>query len=192
MKSDEDSFLWQSFDYPGNTILPGMKLGWDKKSGINRVFTAWKNWEDPSSGEFTSSMKLNKNPEIVIWKGSVELYRTGPMIGVMSKSVMSKGVFGLRANPIYNYNFVNNEEEVYYMYTLKNNSVISIIVLNQTLWVRQRLIWLPEAKTWNVYQNLPQDSCDAYNVCGANGNCVIGGSPICQCLEGFQPKSLNQ
>jgi hypothetical protein len=186
---DEDGFLWQSFDYPCDTLLPGMKLGWDKKTGINRRLTAWKNWDDPSSGEFTNSIKLNKNPEIVMWKGSVEFYRTGPMIGVMNSAVMSKGVFGLRPNPLYNYTFVFNDEEVYYMYNLKNSSVISIVVLNQTLLVRQRLTWIPETKTWNLYQNLPQDRCDAYNVCGANANCAIGESPICQCLDGFTPKS---
>ncbi|CAI8606834.1 unnamed protein product [Vicia faba] len=188
--ADEDSFLWQSFDYPTDTMLPGMKFGWDKKSGINRRITAWKNWEDPSSGDFTSSfVRLDTNPEIMFWKGSVEIYRIGAMIGVMSSGLMSMGVSGLRTNPLFNYDFVRNEEQVYYMYTLKNSSVISIIVLNQTLLVRQRLIWIPESKTWNLYQNLPQDRCDDYNVCGANGVCVIGGSPICQCLEGFKPKS---
>ncbi|KAL5061627.1 hypothetical protein RYX36_023364, partial [Vicia faba] len=188
--ADEDSFLWQSFDYPTDTMLPGMKFGWDKKRGINRRITAWKNWEDPSSGDFTSSfVRLDTNPEIMFWKGSVEIYRIGAMIGVMSSGLMSMGVSGLRTNPLFNYDFVRNEEQVYYMYTLKNSSVISIIVLNQTLLVRQRLIWIPESKTWNLYQNLPQDRCDDYNVCGANGVCVIGGSPICQCLEGFKPKS---
>ncbi|PNY17194.1 G-type lectin S-receptor-like serine/threonine-protein kinase, partial [Trifolium pratense] len=192
VEEEEDGFLWQSFDYPCDTLLPGMKLGWNKKTGINRRLTAWKNWEDPSSGEFTNSIKLNKNPEIVFWKGSVEFYRAGPMIGIMNSAVMSKGVFGLRPNPLYNYTFVYNEDEVYYMYNLKNSSVISIVVLNQTLLVRQRLTWIPETKTWNLYQNLPQDSCDAYNICGANANCVIGESPICECLDGFTPKSPNR
>ncbi|GAU37497.1 hypothetical protein TSUD_275490 [Trifolium subterraneum] len=184
---EEDSFLWQSFDYPGNTLLPGMKIGWDKKTGLNRRVIAWNNWEDPSSGYFSSTTKLTCNPEVVIWKGSDEFYRTGPMIGAMSG-----GVFGLRPNPLFKFYFVNNTEEVYYMYTLKNNSVISIIVLNQTLLVRQRLTWIPESKTWNDYLNLPQDICDDYNVCGTNGKCNIDGSPICQCLDGFKPKSPEQ
>jgi len=178
-ESDEDSFLWQSFDYPDNTILPGMKIGWDKKSGINRGFNAWKTWEDPSSGNFTSGMRLGIIPEMFIWKDSVEIFRTGPF----------SNVFALQENPLYGYEFVNNEDEVYYIYTLKNSSVITILVLNQTLLLRQRLIWIPESKAWNVYQNFPQDRCDDYNICGANGNCIIGGSPICKCLDGFKPKS---
>jgi hypothetical protein len=36
---------------------------------------------------------------------------------------------------------------------------------------------------------VPRDDCDAYNPCGPNGNCVPNQSPICQCLDGFEPKS---
>ncbi|KAK7262699.1 hypothetical protein RJT34_30275 [Clitoria ternatea] len=121
---------------------------------------------------------------MVMRKGSNDYYRAGPWTGVQSS-----GIFGLKANPVYDYNFVHNENEAYYIYTLKNSSVISIIVLNQTLYIRQRIIWIPQTKTWSIYQSLPQDSCDLYNVCGAFGNCVIDESPICQCLEGFKPKS---
>nr|XP_028956457.1 G-type lectin S-receptor-like serine/threonine-protein kinase At4g27290 [Malus domestica] len=39
--------LWQSFDYPSDTLLPGMKLGWDLRTGLKRHLSAWKNSEDP-------------------------------------------------------------------------------------------------------------------------------------------------
>ncbi|KAK2441579.1 G-type lectin S-receptor serine/threonine-protein kinase [Trifolium repens] len=188
LKNDgEENFLWQSFDYPCDTILPEMKVGWDKKRGIDWRLTAWKNWDDPSRGEFTSAMILTPNPESFIWKGLTKLYRTGPWTGPRTS-----GIIGLTQNPLYNYDFLNNENEVYYMFTLKNSSVISIIVFNQTIYLRQRLVWIPESKIWSVYQTLPQDSCDVYNVCGANGHCVLDASPMCQCLDGFKPKSPQQ
>ncbi|XP_031276456.1 G-type lectin S-receptor-like serine/threonine-protein kinase At4g27290 [Pistacia vera] len=33
---NEDNFLWQSFDYPGDNLLPGMKLGVNLVTGLNR------------------------------------------------------------------------------------------------------------------------------------------------------------
>ncbi|BBN69712.1 hypothetical protein Prudu_1121S000100 [Prunus dulcis] len=42
--------LWQSFDYPSDTLLPSMRLGFDSKSGKRNVLTAWKSESDPSTG----------------------------------------------------------------------------------------------------------------------------------------------
>ena len=179
-----ESYLWQSFDYPCDTLLPGMKIGIDKRTGLNRHLTAWKNWEDPSSGDLTNVVEFTSNPEGLFWKGSTKYYRTGPLIGAESR-----GSVGLRDNPIYGFKYSVNENEVYYMFILKNASLISAGVLNQTLSVRQRLLWIPESRTWNVYQSLPIDNCDVYNVCGANGYCIIEGSQTCRCLDGFKPKS---
>ncbi|KAL2326840.1 hypothetical protein Fmac_020267 [Flemingia macrophylla] len=181
---EERVFVWQSFDHPSDTLLPGMKLGWDLRTGLNRRLTSWKNWEDPSSGNFVYEVVLGSNPDIVIWKGNVEYFRTGPYNGNMFS-----GVYSPRNNPLYDYVFVNNKDEVYFRYTLRNTSVVSIMVMNQTLSLRQRLIWIPDTKAWTIYQYLPRDSCDEYNVCGPNGYCEIAASPICQCFEGFVPKS---
>ncbi|KAK7342817.1 hypothetical protein VNO80_25773 [Phaseolus coccineus] len=186
--ANEDTvFLWQSFDFPCDTLLPGMKLGWDLESGLNRRLTAWKTWDDPSSGDFSWGVELGSNPDIVMWKAQTEYFRTGPYTGNMFS-----GVYGPRNNPLYDYVFVNKKDEVYYRYTLRNASVITIIVMNQTLYLRHRVTWIPEAKAWTIYQSLPRDSCDVYNTCGPNGYCAIAGSPICQCLDGFVPKSSQQ
>uniref|UniRef100_A0A2N9J704 Receptor-like serine/threonine-protein kinase n=1 Tax=Fagus sylvatica TaxID=28930 RepID=A0A2N9J704_FAGSY len=181
---NSENYLWQSFDYPCDTLLPGMKLGWDLKTGLDRRLSAWKNWDDPSPGDFTWGIELHDNPEIVMWKGSKMYYRSGPWNGL--------GVSGapeLKPNPVFRFNFVSNENEVYYEYYLKDKSIISRMVMNQTNYLRQRYIWIEASSTWSLYATVPRDNCDTYNLCGAYGNCIISESPVCQCLKGFQPKS---
>ncbi|XP_058772172.1 G-type lectin S-receptor-like serine/threonine-protein kinase At4g27290 [Vicia villosa] len=180
----ETSFLWESFDYPCDTFMPEMKFGPNLKTGLERRLTSWKSWDDPSSGDLSYAMVVTNNPEGFMWKGSTKYSRTGPLTGPQSTAVV-----GIKKNPLYDYKTVTNEDEVYYMYTLKNKSVITIGVVNQTLSVRLRVLWVPESKTWNGYQSFPQDSCDVYNACGDNGRCIIDGSPMCQCLDGYEPKS---
>lgn len=42
--------LWESFDYPTDTLLPGMKLGVNHKTGRNWSLTSWLSTYDPGSG----------------------------------------------------------------------------------------------------------------------------------------------
>lgn len=44
----------QSFDYPGDTILPGMKIGKDLVTGRERYLTSWKSRDDPSKGLYNN------------------------------------------------------------------------------------------------------------------------------------------
>ncbi|GMN74123.1 hypothetical protein TIFTF001_052316, partial [Ficus carica] len=186
--NSETKYLWQSFDYPSDKLLPNMKLGWDLKSGLKRRLSAWKNWDDPCPGDFTAGVvfdpQLHTFPEILLLKGATKFYRTGPWNGLRFS-----GAPELRTNPLYGYDFVYTEDEVYYTYDLKNKSVISILVMNQTTSLRERLTWIEEVKVWRTYSSLPRDDCDKYGVCGANANCIINDNPICKCLKGFKPKS---
>ncbi|MCD7459422.1 hypothetical protein HAX54_040879 [Datura stramonium] len=45
---DTGNFLWQSFDHPTDTLLPGMKLGWNFVTGREVYLSSWKNEEDPA------------------------------------------------------------------------------------------------------------------------------------------------
>ncbi|KAK9025803.1 hypothetical protein V6N11_038658 [Hibiscus sabdariffa] len=46
--SDPESFLWQSFDYPCDTFLPGMKIGRNIVAGLDWHQSSWKSEEDPA------------------------------------------------------------------------------------------------------------------------------------------------
>ncbi|GMN67205.1 hypothetical protein TIFTF001_036272 [Ficus carica] len=188
--TNSENYLWQSFDYPTDTILPGMKFGWDLRKGLNRRLTAWKNWDDPCSGDLSSGFGAEDDiyAEAYMWKGNTTFYRSGPWNGISYS-----GSPELQANQLFDSQFVYNGNELYYMYNLNNNSVISIVVLNQTNSATQRLTWMEEDHSWQSYFTAPRDDCDNYGHCGAYGNCmVVETVGICQCLKGFQPKSSQQ
>ncbi|VVA35435.1 Hypothetical predicted protein, partial [Prunus dulcis] len=165
------TYLWQSFDYPSDTLLPGMKLGWDLRTGLKRSLSARKNSEDLSPGYFTFGIEMGHDtyPEAYIWKGTAKYYRSGPWNGLRFS-----GAPELRPNPLYCFDFVYNDEDVYYMYNLQNKSVISRLVLNQTTSTHDCFTWIEADQTWRAYSSVPIDLCDNYGLCGANGNCIIG------------------
>ncbi|KAA3467566.1 G-type lectin S-receptor-like serine/threonine-protein kinase isoform X1 [Gossypium australe] len=185
--SEPENYLWQSFDYPSDTMLPGMKIGIDLRTALHRRLAAWKNWDDPSPGDLTYGVELEGTPEMVLRKGSEKYYRSGLWNGDGFS-----GTPNLRSNPIFDYDFVWNENEVYYIYSLKNKSVMSRFVLNQTQSVRQRYTWNPETQTWKLFSIMPSDLCDRSGLCGPNGDCDNSKLPACQCLTGFRPKWLER
>ena len=180
--NNSESYSWQSFDYPSDTLLPNMKLGWNLKTGLNRRLTAWNNWDDPSSSDFTLAFAPNYYPEFVMMKGSTKYQRSGPWNSVEVSGISSK-------NATLDAKFVSNNDELYFTYGSDNKSGISRLVLNQTDHAAQRFTWIEEAQEWRKSSGVPTDDCDEYNLCGPFGKCVISDSPRCQCLPGYKPKS---
>ncbi|KAK4255696.1 hypothetical protein QN277_008661 [Acacia crassicarpa] len=161
-----------------------MKFGWDLRTGLNRRYTAWKNWDDPSYGDFSAELVPHNYPDIVGWLGRTEYMRSGPWNGVRYS-----GASHATSNPLYKIKFVRNKDEVYSEHTLINESLIARFVFNQTLYSLLDILWSENDQRWMTYSFAPMDNCDRYNRCGPNGNCVLGETPICQCLPGFLPKS---
>nr|GMC53534.1 G-type lectin S-receptor-like serine/threonine-protein kinase At4g27290 [Ipomoea batatas] len=175
---------WQSFDYPGNTFLPGMKLGRNLATGHAWTLTSWKSADDPALGEHTRMMDNNGFPQIFQLTGANKspIFRPGTWNGEMFTGVPS-----IKDNPYYTFEFIMNEREIYYTYELKDSSVPSRVVITPTGMV-DRLIWIGRTKSWIVYLTSPIDNCDHYGICGAYGKCNINSSPPCDCLKGFIPK----
>ena len=180
---EPENYLWQSFDNPGNTLLPGMKFGINLVTGLNRVLTSWKSDDDPSKGDYTNLLDPNGLPQYFMRKGSVIKFRSGPWNGLRFSGMPS-----LISNPIYTCEFVFNEEEIYYTYKLINSSVVSRLLLNLNGNI-QRFTWIDRTNEWNLYMTAQIDDCDMYAICGPYGSCNIDNSPVCGCLDGFVPKS---
>ncbi|KAF2285910.1 hypothetical protein GH714_008896 [Hevea brasiliensis] len=183
VRDGKDNMLWQSFDYPSDTMLPGMKLGRNLATGLNWFLTTWKNSNNPAPGEFSFWIDPRGFPQLVITSRTAIRFRLGSWNGLQFT-----GTPQVRQNPLYNFQFVSNQHEIYYTYELQNNSVASRVVLNET-GILQRYVWIDRTQIWNLFFTVPIDQCDSYAFCGANAICNIGSYPVCACLEGFVPKS---
>ncbi|KAL8510445.1 hypothetical protein ACS0TY_017312 [Phlomoides rotata] len=177
-----ENFAWQSFDYPTDTLLPGMKLGMNFRTGVEVYLTSPKDRDDPASGDFTDHFDVTGYPENVIKEGGVLRYSSGPWNGVSFS-----GSRNLRKNSIYTFGVVINKKEAYYHFELLNDSVYSRSTLSDT-GVAQKWIWDYQKQSWINYLTVPSDNCDIYNVCGPHGNCNIENTPNCGCLNKFKPK----
>ncbi|TXG67184.1 hypothetical protein EZV62_008459 [Acer yangbiense] len=185
--NNPDNFLWQSFDYPGDTLLPGMKLGINLVTGLEWFYTSWKSTDDPSQGEFTAIIDPHGFPQLFLKKGPVILYRPGSWNGLrFTGSAQSK------QSSMFLYNFVSNEKEVFFKYDVQDSSVLSRVVLTPS-GVVQRFTGIDKTtRTWLEYNSGNNDECDNYAKCGAHAICNMNNFPTCTCFDKFKPKSQLQ
>ncbi|KAL3850789.1 hypothetical protein ACJIZ3_012671 [Penstemon smallii] len=176
-----ENFLWQSFDYPTDTFLPGMRFGWNFVTGLEFYLRSWRNIDDPAPGEFIYHLDPTGYPQILLKRSNVTLNRFGPWNGIQFSGLMNA-----REDPTYFLSFVMNENELYYMQLSNNRSPLSRFSLYHN-GVAQNLTWV-DSRGWVVYVDVPGDICDTYGLCGANGVCNVGNSPSCGCLDRFVPR----
>ena len=176
------SYVWQSFDHPSDTMLPGMKLGWNLKTGLQRNLTSWRSADDPSFGDFSFGIDINVLPYVILGEGSNKKYRSRPW------TELEFGGTLVLDNSVYKAVFVNKKDEVYSLYESKSDDAITRLTLNNTGFL-QRLVLKKGSSEWDELSSLPHDLCDNYGHCGANGICRIGKRQICECLTGFTPQS---
>ncbi|KAK0600580.1 hypothetical protein LWI29_016285 [Acer saccharum] len=112
------------------------------------------------------------------------LYRVGSWNGLRWT-----GTTQLKPNPVYTYEFVSNEKEVFYTFDIRNRSVPSRMVVSPSGDV-QRFTWIDRIKSWSSFTAGQLDRCENYDLCGSYASCNISKYPdACKCLKGFTPKS---
>ncbi|KAL8157014.1 hypothetical protein AgCh_001932 [Apium graveolens] len=174
--SDGLSVVWQSFDYPTDTWLPGAKLGNNK----SLILTSWKTSDDPAPGIFSFGMNSSGNPEFFIWKNSQKiLWRSGVWNGLEFDSFPTDQT---------NFRYTGNDQEKYFTYNVSIFLTSRYVMtydgrINQ--WVRT------ENQNWRIYSSQPADYCEIFGQCGPNGVCNINMAPACGCLNGFLPRLLD-
>ncbi|GJY85429.1 G-type lectin S-receptor-like serine/threonine-protein kinase isoform X1 [Tanacetum coccineum] len=124
-------------------------------------------------------------PQLFEWQNLDQQSRFGPWNGVSFN-----GMPNLGEKSIFTHQFVVNAKEIYYKYEPVNNSLISRMHLSPNGNI-EYLNWIRSTQSWRVISTTP-DICDDYAMCGAYGVCNINNSPACSCLEGFEPRHLEE
>jgi hypothetical protein len=192
IRSPNGTTAWQSFEHPGDTFLPGMKIRVRYRSRDGERLVSWKGADDPSPGSFTFGMDPGTLMQAFIWNGTRPVARTAPWTGYATIS----GQFQVNSSSsvvMVSLAVVRTEEEMYLAYSLPDGSAHTRFVLTYS-GEYQLQSW--GSSDWAVVGKWPANACDLYGQCGPYGYCdgtvTSPTTPTCKCLDGFEPASQEE
>ncbi|XP_074269999.1 G-type lectin S-receptor-like serine/threonine-protein kinase SD1-13 isoform X2 [Silene latifolia] len=181
--SSDNNIIWQSFDHPTNILLPHMSLVYNKASAKHSTIQAWKNPSDPSEGRFVAGLGPIVPPEIFIWDMGRLYYRSGPWNGFLYLGIDIKApnneTHGVTIQ-------IDGHGNTSLEYSAPSFPLTNYELSYQGTVVQQD--WDDTKGDWKELLQAPSNECDVYGRCGEYGSCNSLSSPICKCLEGFEPK----
>ncbi|KAL4598181.1 hypothetical protein ACB092_11G041400 [Castanea dentata] len=149
--------LWQSFDNPGNTLEPGMKLGINHKTGQTWSLRSWLTRDLPIPGPFSleweGSQSVIQRREVVYWKS--EVLRENQFENI-SPNLTS----------MYHFNIVSNDDEESFSFDSENQNQPSQRTLTD-------LGRLQEGQK----SMARTDECYGYNI---DGGCQMWNLSVCR------------
>ncbi|XP_058771664.1 S-locus-specific glycoprotein S13-like [Vicia villosa] len=175
-EEQEKNYIWQSFDHPTDTLLPGMKLGWNLDTGVEIRVTSWKSQDDPSTGDCYFNLDYHGVINVYLWNKQQRVFGGVPILSTIA---------GL------NDKIVADDHQAYYYPEGLLQSNLSRLVVNWTCSI-ERYAWIGTTKSWNKLWYAPEVECDYYGACGPFGICDSNAFPRCECVTGFAVKNQRQ
>lgn len=173
LMDDDHGYLWQSFQHPTYTFLPGMKMN------TNLTLRSWKNENDPGTGSFTFELAKTGDPQGYRVNNQSQLYWAFDghnidknILYLLENSTSSStGKYRnitIKQQPLFNYHksrlLMNSYGEIQFLKWYENIQ-----------WVKE---W------WR-----PSDLCDIHNYCGNFSSCNKNNWKQCKCLPRFRQQS---
>ncbi|KAF8015802.1 hypothetical protein BT93_H1367 [Corymbia citriodora subsp. variegata] len=147
--------IWQSFDYPTDTLLPLMKLGLDLKTGLNRFLTSWKSLEDPTPGNYSYRIDPTGYAQLFLYKDRDPYWRSGSWTGDRWSGI-----------PEMTRNFIFNESGSVQRFTWHDR---------EQQWVE---FWYDPKDQCDYYGKCgPNSNCNPYNAGQFECTCLPGFEP---------------
>ncbi|KAH7524601.1 hypothetical protein FEM48_Zijuj06G0136700 [Ziziphus jujuba var. spinosa] len=173
--NSSDHVIWQSFDYPTDTILEGQVLTYGSQ------LVSSKTESDHSSGRFCIAMQSDGNlvsyptnissmPEMAYWASKtsdsngaeLRLYHNGSLS--LQTHILSNGSY-------------SNETKTFYRATLDDDGIFRLYshYIESNTSTRVKVMW-----------STLQNQCQVKGFCGLNSFCqVVGNKSECICYPGF-------
>lgn len=183
--SNTSNVLWQSFDYPTDTFLPGIKLGWNKVTGLNRRLVSRKNLIDLAPGRYSAELDPSGTNQYILTllNSSMPYWSSGVWNSQYFLSIPEM------AGPfIVNFTFVENDQEKYFTFNLLDETIIFRNLLDVS-GRATAMIWHEPSQDWMMTYAQPRVQCDVFNLCGPFTICNDNTLPFCNCMKGFSIRS---
>ncbi|KAJ8773802.1 hypothetical protein K2173_008265 [Erythroxylum novogranatense] len=169
--------VWQSFYNPTNSLMKGIRIGLNRKTGVEHFISSWKSADDPGTGQYSMKLIAGGSPQFVLYKGASPYWISGPW-------PLRKDAY------VFNYTFVNSQDHLYFTYFQEPELSRRIrTVLDETGIIR-RLNWSESDGKWKEVLSAPKYRCDSYGKCGDYWKCYLSieNKVDCSCPPGYEPK----
>ncbi|XP_045806195.1 G-type lectin S-receptor-like serine/threonine-protein kinase At4g03230 [Trifolium pratense] len=173
LMDDDGYMLWQSFQHPTDTFLPGMKMN------INLTLSSWRNENDPESGSFAfeqakKSYRVNNHSQLYWEFDGQNLDKMFHIIlGLLENTTTSHSNYSKLLKK-------NMTQQIF-------NYDKSRLVMNSSGEIQ---FWKWEDNfQWMKIWGQPSDICDIHNYCGNFSSCSKYNWIPCKCLPGFRKLS---
>jgi hypothetical protein len=157
---ENQGYLWESFNHPTDTFLPGMTFQ------KNLSLHSWRDKNDPGEGNFIFERVQNREYTI---KNKTQLYWKSGHLEEMSATLIL---------------LLEGEKN------FPNSSFIHLGKIRLLMSYSGEIIllkWMEELE-WSRLWWSPRDVCDIYEYCGTFSTCNKNNWKQCNCLPGFSPR----
>ena len=188
-RSNPNITLWQSFDHPTNTWLPGAKVGLNKVTGEYQRLISWKTADDPAPGIFSFEIDPSGISQyLLLWNNSYSYWISGTWNGKIFSLVPEMTAYSSETGAYgYSFQYVSNATENYFTYSVRSD-ILSRFILDVSGQIKQ-LTWVDYSKEWILFWTQPKLQCQVHALCGPFGICNENAMPFCNCIKGFTEKS---
>ncbi|XP_044505079.1 G-type lectin S-receptor-like serine/threonine-protein kinase SD3-1 isoform X2 [Mangifera indica] len=164
--NERKDVVWQSFDTPSNTLLPGQKL---------YVFSTLRPaTTDPLSSSY--SLYMNSLGQLLLRWDSIAYWKSGrPSHLNLSAVLTSNGTFQLMDQ---------NLEPVWSAFGEDHGDSVKFRFLRLDADGNLRLYsWVKASRSWRSVWQAVENQCSVFATCGEQGICLFNASasPVCKC-----------